>query len=526
MRDLVVAVDVGTRSARAGLFDRMGEMVSRSEAPFAVIERGGRAEHSSEEIWRAVCRAVQAARAAAAAPPDAVAAIAFDATCSLVIRDADGAPLPVSPASAAGCDTIAWCDHRALPEADACSRTGHPALDLVGGRMSPEMQVPKLMWLKRNTSETWGRMAAARDLSDHLAWRACGTRARSLCTLATKWAFLGRERRWPQDFLSRVGLGDLPARADLPADGVPVGTDLGALSAAAATELGLDRRCRVAAGLVDAYAGALGLLPYGAAGGTDLALIAGTSTCLMGHAHEGRPIAGAWGPFHDAILPGEQVFEAGQSATGALLDRLIVMFGRSPVPPVHRRIAQHVVRRLAAEGTSYGRGIHIVPDFHGNRSPFSDPGAVGVVSGLRLDTSFDALCATYWRGCVGLALGIRQILEHLRQNGVAPRALHMTGGHTRIPPFPQLYADATGLPIHLPVTGDAVLSGTAIAAAAAAGWNRGLVPFPGTALSRIVTPDARSRYADDYRVYLELQSHRRHLDAGRHFSAERVRCDV
>ena len=46
-------------------------------------------------------------------------------------------------------DTIAWLDHRAIAAADECTRSGHVVLDSIGGVMSPEMQTPKLMWLKR-----------------------------------------------------------------------------------------------------------------------------------------------------------------------------------------------------------------------------------------------------------------------------------------------------------------------------------------------------------------------------------------
>ena len=59
--------------------------------------------------------------------------------------------------------------------------------------------------------------------------------------------------------------------------------------------------------------------------------------------------------------------------------------------------------------------LHVLPDFHGNRSPLADPHALGVISGLTLDSSFDALCRLYWRTCVAIAFGIRHILEMMKQ---------------------------------------------------------------------------------------------------------------
>ena len=85
--------------------------------------------------------------AAAKAVAEQVAGISFDATCSLVVRDRDGAPLSVSRTGEARWDTIVWLDHRALAEAEECTATGHRVLDFIGGVMSPEMETPKLMWL-------------------------------------------------------------------------------------------------------------------------------------------------------------------------------------------------------------------------------------------------------------------------------------------------------------------------------------------------------------------------------------------
>ena len=58
-----------------------------------------------------------------------------------------------------------WADHRAIAEAEEITATGHRALRHVGGVMSPEMELPKLLWLKRNLPGSWDRMALALDLA-------------------------------------------------------------------------------------------------------------------------------------------------------------------------------------------------------------------------------------------------------------------------------------------------------------------------------------------------------------------------
>ncbi|HVK91924.1 MAG TPA: FGGY family carbohydrate kinase, partial [Mycoplana sp.] len=214
MRDLIVAVDVGTGSARAGVFDRNGAMLARAEHPIAMERpRENHAEHDSEDIWRSVCIAVRNARETAGVGAERIAAIGFDATCSLVVRDGAGAQLAVSGGIEPRWDTIVWLDHRALAEADFCTATGHPVLDHCGKVMSPEMQMPKLMWLKRNQPGQWAKAGHFFDLADFLTWRATGSLARSRCTTTAKWNYLAHEENgWRDDFLEAIGLSDLRER--------------------------------------------------------------------------------------------------------------------------------------------------------------------------------------------------------------------------------------------------------------------------------------------------------------------------
>ena len=216
---LVAAVDIGTGSARAGLFDRAGRLLGRAEAPIDVVETAdGHAEQSSLQIWQAAAAAVRAARAEAGAAPEQVAGLAFDATCSLVLRDRAGRPLTVSASGDDARDTMLWLDHRATPEAEAINAAGpHAVLDHAGGALSPEMQLPKLLWIKRHLPAAWARIGLAFDLTDFLAFAATGNPARSQCTLACKWGYLAHEPAgWPTDFLARIGLDDLLVRTGQP----------------------------------------------------------------------------------------------------------------------------------------------------------------------------------------------------------------------------------------------------------------------------------------------------------------------
>ena len=47
------------------------------------------------------------------------------------------------------CNVIMWMDHRAVIEANVINSTHLPVLRSVGGSISLEMQLPKLLWLKK-----------------------------------------------------------------------------------------------------------------------------------------------------------------------------------------------------------------------------------------------------------------------------------------------------------------------------------------------------------------------------------------
>ena len=224
------------------------------------------------------------------------------------------------------------------------------------------------------------------------------------------------------------------------------------------------------------------------------------------------------GPYFEAAFAGSWLIEGGQSATGALLDHVVRSHsaGGEPDAEIHQRIVLRIQELRAAYGTEFAARLHVLPDFHGNRSPLADPHALGVISGLTLDSSFDALCRLYWRTCVAIALGIRHILEMMKQAGYDLDTLHVTGGHVRNVLLMELYSDVTGCTVVVPETNDAVLLGTAMVASVAGGLYPDL-RAAGPAMSpgghaQYPNPALRETYDSDYRKFLSLYRHRAELE--------------
>jgi FGGY-family pentulose kinase len=519
----LLAVDVGTGSARAGLFDAGGHCLARASHPIRLQRPApDHAEHSSDDIWQAVCIAVRSACREARAAPRSVAGLSFDATCSLVALDGADRPASVSVTGDDQWNVIVWLDHRAVAEAAEATATQHRVLDYVGGVMSPEMEVPKLMWLKRQLPAQWRRYGRLLDLADYLVWRASGVDARSDCTLTCKWTYLAHERPgWQADFLRKAGLSDVKRRARLPERAKPIGHRAGGLTAQAAGELGLSTDCAVGVGLIDAHAGALGALG-GEIAGADLdrriAMIAGTSSCHMALSSAPRFVPGVWGPYFGAVAPGLWLNEGGQSASGALLDHLLdwTAEGRALGRRGHEVMLRRIAELRAAEGMAFARDLHVLPDFHGNRSPLADPTPRGAINGLALDGSLDAAARLYYAGAVGIALGTRHILDRLGEHGYAVSHLHLTGGHAQNPLLLELYANATGCSVVLGREEDGVLLGTAMVAAVAAGRCASLADAAAAMgrTGRVIAPaaEARSHFDARYRAYLLMQEHSRALE--------------
>ena len=177
-----IGIDVGTGSARAGIFSNNGEMKGSAAYEITMFRpQADFVEQSSNNIWESCCKAVKDAMSKAGLKPEQIKGIGFDATCSLVALDNDDKPVTVSPTGEDNQNIIVWMDHRAIEQANRINATKHKVLQYVGGIISPEMESPKLLWLKENLPQTWNRTTRFFDLPDYLVYRATGQDVRSLC---------------------------------------------------------------------------------------------------------------------------------------------------------------------------------------------------------------------------------------------------------------------------------------------------------------------------------------------------------
>lgn len=485
-----IGVDVGTTSTRAGVFDEAGILLATARHPIRIWQEAGDiVEQSSQDIWEACCKSVRAAMAQAAIAPGRIGGVGFDATCSLVVLDPQGEPLTVSASGAAQRNVIVWMDHRATAEARLINETEDAVLRYVGGSISPEMEMPKLLWLKRHLRASFDAAGHFFDLADYLTWRATGALQRSTCTVTCKWNYLAHDGGWSAPFFKRIGLSDFVAEnyARIGTEIVAPGTRLGAgLTRAAAAEFGLAPGTPVGASLIDAHAGGVGAIGGrdGAGGAGDvsdrLAYIMGTSACIMATTKEPCFVPGVWGPYYSGMVPEFWLNEGGQSAAGAAIDHLLKSHpGFGEAGAAARRegldLIDFLERRImaragdASRAALLARDVHVLPEFIGNRSPYADPDTRAVIAGLDLDTDIASMERLFVAGLCGLAYGLAEVIEAFAAHGVRSNIMIMGGGASRSPLVRQIMADTTGLSVALPQTKEPVLLGAAMLGAVAGG---------------------------------------------------------
>ncbi|KAI8373814.1 hypothetical protein BD560DRAFT_393618 [Blakeslea trispora] len=503
-----IGIDVGTGSARAAIVDSQGKLVCLDVQPILLHNpRHDIYQQSSENIWSSIVTCVRNILATAQLEPEHIKGIGFDATCSLVVLDKEGLPQSVDMSSQFTnneYNVILWADHRAIDQANRINATHHPVLRYVGDTISPEMEIPKTLWLKENMPpQKWDQIGHLMDLPDYLTYRATGSTVRSNCSLTCKCSYLPKlvGQGWEPSFFSAIGLDCLVTQNFVQLGGQEVleaGDPVGAgLSPQAAQELGLLPHTPVGSAIIDAYAGAIATLGATANeaekeavieglktdGPKRLAIISGTSSCHITMSPEPIFVPGVWGPYRSVMVPDMYFAEGGQSSTGQLID---FMVNTHPALAEAKQAAleksldfytflsQHLVtlqkERHLKHMADLTQHLHIYPDFHGNRSPLADPSLRGSIVGVSLDKSIDDLAIKYLATLQAIGCQTRHIIEALNAQGYKIDTLCMSGGLCKSALFMQILVDTTQCRIIMPESIEgAVVIGASFLGARASG---------------------------------------------------------
>ena len=476
---LILALDSGTTSTRAMLFDLAGRRLAEAGRPLAAAHpQPGWVEQDAAAIRDLTLEA--AAEVAAAAPPGAIAAIgiANQRETAIAWNRQTGAPL--APA-------IVWQDRRTAP---LCARLrdegAEPAVSAATGLLlDPYFSATKFRWLIDEVPAV--AQAAARGVlalgtvGSWLLFCLTGGEVHATDASNASRTLLMRlaDDSWDEGLCARFGV---PCAA-LPG----IRPSVGALGTTA--RFGPPLPITGMAG--DQQAASIGqaCLAPGEAKSTY-----GTGIFLLAHAGATIPVSRNRLVATRAAAPaGEPAFAlegsvfVGGDAVKWLRDRLGLF--------AHARETEALARSVPSSG-----GVQVVPAFAGLGAPWWEPAATGLVTGLTAATGRAELVRATLE-----AMGNQtaDLLEAFARDGVAPRLLRVDGGMTANDWLCQDIADACGLPVERPRETETTALGAAILAAVGAG----LFPDPGTACAAMVARDRRFEPAADATTRAERRRH-------------------
>ncbi len=472
----ILAHDLGTSGNKATLFDAQGHLVNSAFAPYdTAYPRPNWAEQNPQSWWEAVCSTSRKLLASSNVSANKIAAIGFSGMMM--------GCLPVAADGAALRSCIIWADQRAQEEAAfVAKRCGADEVYLrCGHRTSPAYCAPKILWVRNHQPDIYARAAKFLVPKDYIVHRLTGEFVTDYSDASGTLLFDLTERRWHQPFLDALGLS---------ADQLPTpyssNTVVGHVTPHAARESGLAPGTPVVIGGGDGSCAGVGagVIEPGAAYcviGTSAWISVSTltpapdpqqRTMTFHHVHPDR-----YAPMGVMQLAGGAREWAWKALSDGDLD----------------------LDAAAAAVEPGAEGLIFLPYLMGERSPWWDPQARGAFVGLSIQHSKPQMARAVLEG---VAFGLRQILDSLREQTPGIDALRLIGGGGKSRLWPQILADIFGTPIHmLELTGEATSWGAAVAAGVGVGLYGWSIAAERSRVVRIIEPIAANR--PRYEVLLE-----------------------
>lgn len=489
----LMGIDYGTESCRVAIFDVQGRPIYFAATPYKTTHpRAGWAEQSPQDWWEALQASAHKALTGSGVSPADIAGISYDATTMTVVA-MDKKGQEMRPA-------IMWMDVRATEQAARAQNSNSVARRYNGDGTAPataEWYPFKAAWLKENEPDTYNNAFRLVDAPDWLTYKLTGNWTVNINSAAQRMYYNRLEGGWPQDFYDDIGCGDVFDK--LPEDVVDLGKPIGELSTVAAQLLGLKPGIPVAQGPADAWAGQIGL---GVVKPGKMALITGSSHVFTGQTD--KPIFGKgfFGAYTDGVAPGQFTVEGGQVSTGSVMKWFKDNFAKD-VTDAAEKLGLNVydVLNEKAKDVPIGcNGLIVNEYFQGNRTPYTDSKARGMIWGLSLMHGPEHLYKAIQEG---ICYGNAHNLKAMEDAGMEVTEVVACGGMTKSRQLMQMHADVMNKPITLTEVGDAVALGSAMLAAMGAGIYKDLQEAADNMVHDLDTIEPDAEKHAEYQFYLE-----------------------
>ena len=468
----ILAIDQGTTSTRAIVFDSSGHPVASAQKELPqIFPRPGWVEHDPEEIWSATVEVCRGALAKAKLEATALVGIGItnQRETTVVWDRATGKPVH---------NAIVWQDRRTAERCQALKQAGHEKVfsDRTGLLLDPYFSGTKIAWILDHVA---GARAAAEKgalaagtIECFLLWRLTGGKVHaSDATNASRSLLL--------DIRKGAGDPELMQLLNVPASLLPQVVDCsGELGVTTADVLGAPVPILGMAGDQQAATVGQACIRPGmvkATYGTGCFALLNTGSLAM-HSRSRllTTIAYQLGGRRTYALEGS-IFIAG-AAVQWLRDGL-------------RLISKSADVEALARGARDAHGVYMVPAFVGLGAPYWDAEARGAILGLTRDSGPGEIAAATLDS---VCYQTRDLVEAMRADGAQIDDLRVDGGMVVNDPLMQRLADTVGAPVERPQ----VTETTALGAAFLAGLAAGLWPSL-EALSKTWVLDRAFKPAED-----------------------------
>jgi gluconokinase len=468
---LIVAIDVGTTSVKAIIFDARADEHGSGGRGYPLHEPAfGEAEQDANAIIDATLLAARAA--VKATGEDRIAGVSLSAAMhALVGLDGDGQPItPV----------VTWADSRAAEQAERL-RCEHPDLHArTGTPIHPMAPLAKLVWFAEQQPELFARVARWVGIKELLVHRLTGEWLIDASCASGTGLMNSEHLQWDEEALEVAGVrGEQLCPIVAATHQLPLSCG----------ELGLARGTPVVVGGGD---GPLANLGLGAVGPGVAACSIGTSGALR--LTVPRPGIDPEGHlFCYALIPERWVLGGAINNGGSVLQWL----GAALAPDLDEH-AEAELLDLAAEVPAGSEGLIMLPYLLSERAPHWSALPRGAYVGLRHFHRRGHLVRAAIEGvCQQLALVLHSITDAGHEVG----EIRATGGFARSPWWRQLLSDVLGMPIGFAHGAQ----GSALGAALLGFHALGLIDSIDRAAELVTVADRVEPDPDASRLYAELR---------------------
>ena len=445
-KDIIIGLDSSTQSTKAIAWTRKGAALAEGRAPIQMdMPEPGWVEQDVEDWWEAACTALK--KLMHEIDPSRVAGLAISNQRETVAF-LDESGRAVRPG-------VVWLDERAIDELPRLrSELGADVLHAVSGKpVDITPVVYRLGWFKRHRPDVLSKAVQIVDVHGFLSGRLTGMNTASWTSADPFGVFDIELKDWSDVILAAVGLSSSQfARL------APPGSPIGRVTAKAAEETGLREGTPLFAAGGDGQCAGLGV---NAAREGVVYLNLGTAV-----------ITGAWSAdprigleWRTMTSPtGRGYFLEGCQRAGAFLVNWFVdnfVGGREDPDTFERLEAEAAKLPIGSEG------VAVCPYLSGCMDPHWDPAAKASIGGL---------AATHGRGHIyraileAITLESARTIDAMRGSGLEPKKIVAVGGGGNSELWTRMYADATGLPLHVSRSLEASALGAGMSAAVGLGW--------------------------------------------------------